>query len=218
MEPTRLILLGLSEPTVTMILDNLESRGAFPAIHIVNNLTRTDLRPFANPRFAITIGDRCEHPDGPAPAFLGVNTPASKQAVFAAFEACGLTFATIMHGTAAISSTAQLAAGVHVNSLVSVAAFATLGTFVSLNRNVSIGHHVRLDAFVTVNPGANIAGFVQVGARTLIGMGVNVVDGVTIGADSVVGAGALVTKNIPAGVVAYGNPCRVVRANVAAPR
>ena len=56
------------------------------------------------------------------------------------------------------------------------------------------------------------------GARTLIGMGVNVVDGVTVGADSVVGAGSFVTKDIPAGVVAYGNPCRVVRDNVAAPR
>ena len=212
MDLTRLILLGLSEPTVTMILDNLESRAVFPAIHIVNNLARTELRPFANPRFAITVSDRCAHPDGSAPAFLGVNKPASKQAVVAAFAAEGLTFTTIVHGTAAISSTAQLAAGVHVNSLVSVAAFAALGPFVSLNRHVSIGHHARLEAFVTVNPGANLAGFVHVGARTQIGMGVNVVDGVTIGADSVVGAGSLVTRDIPAGVVAYGNPCRVIRA------
>ena len=35
--------------------------------------------------------------------------------------------------------------------------------------------------------------------------------GVKIGADSVIGAGAVVTKDIPAGVVAVGNPCRVLR-------
>jgi acetyltransferase-like isoleucine patch superfamily enzyme len=35
--------------------------------------------------------------------------------------------------------------------------------------------------------------------------------GVTIGADSVIGAGAVVTRDVPPGVVAAGNPCRVIR-------
>jgi Acetyltransferase (isoleucine patch superfamily) len=35
--------------------------------------------------------------------------------------------------------------------------------------------------------------------------------GVTIGEDTVIGAGSVVTKDIPAGVVAVGNPCRVMR-------
>jgi acetyltransferase-like isoleucine patch superfamily enzyme len=38
-----------------------------------------------------------------------------------------------------------------------------------------------------------------------------VLPGVTIGKGSVIGAGSLVTKDIPAGVLAYGNPCRVIR-------
>ena len=33
----------------------------------------------------------------------------------------------------------------------------------------------------------------------------------TIGDGSVIGAGSVVTKDIPAGVVAVGNPCRVLR-------
>ena len=33
----------------------------------------------------------------------------------------------------------------------------------------------------------------------------------TIGDDSVIGAGSVVTKDIPAGVVAVGNPCKVLR-------
>ena len=36
--------------------------------------------------------------------------------------------------------------------------------------------------------------------------------GVTIGDGSVIGAGSVVTKDIPAGVLAFGNPCRVQRA------
>ncbi len=35
--------------------------------------------------------------------------------------------------------------------------------------------------------------------------------GVTIGDGSVIGAGSVVTKDIPAGVIAVGNPCKVLR-------
>ena len=35
--------------------------------------------------------------------------------------------------------------------------------------------------------------------------------GVTIGDNTVIGAGSVVTKDIPANVVAVGNPCRVLR-------
>lgn len=44
-----------------------------------------------------------------------------------------------------------------------------------------------------------------------LGGGVIVLGGVTIGENSIVGAGAVVTKDIPANVIAVGNPARVVR-------
>lgn len=44
-----------------------------------------------------------------------------------------------------------------------------------------------------------------------IGANATVCGGVTIGADSVIGAGSVVTKDIPAGVVAAGVPCKVIR-------
>jgi maltose O-acetyltransferase len=44
-----------------------------------------------------------------------------------------------------------------------------------------------------------------------LGGGVIVLPGVTIGEDTVVGAGAVVTRDLPAGVVAVGNPVRVIR-------
>lgn len=44
-----------------------------------------------------------------------------------------------------------------------------------------------------------------------LGANVTVVAGVTIGEGSVIGAGSVVTKDIPAGVLAAGNPCRVIR-------
>lgn len=52
---------------------------------------------------------------------------------------------------------------------------------------------------------------VHIGRNCWIGAGAVIMPGVTIGENSVIGAGSVVTKDIPANVVAYGNPCRVAR-------
>ena len=52
---------------------------------------------------------------------------------------------------------------------------------------------------------------VRIGEDCWLGAGVVVLPGVTIGRGSVIGAGSIVTKDIPENVVAFGNPCRVVR-------
>ncbi|MGM9949872.1 MAG: sugar O-acetyltransferase [Lysinibacillus sp.] len=44
-----------------------------------------------------------------------------------------------------------------------------------------------------------------------IGANCTVIGGVTIGKGSIIGAGSVVTKDIPAGVIAVGNPCRILR-------
>ncbi len=52
---------------------------------------------------------------------------------------------------------------------------------------------------------------IKIGDTCWIGSNVIVLPGVTIGDNSVIGAGSVVTKDIPANVVAAGNPCRVLR-------
>lgn len=52
---------------------------------------------------------------------------------------------------------------------------------------------------------------VHIGKNCWLGAGVIVLPGVTIGDNTVVGAGSVVTKDLPANVVAVGNPCRVLR-------
>jgi maltose O-acetyltransferase len=53
---------------------------------------------------------------------------------------------------------------------------------------------------------------IAIGDNAWLGGGVVVCPGVTIGQDTVVGAGAVVTRDLPPGVLAVGNPARVVRA------
>lgn len=52
---------------------------------------------------------------------------------------------------------------------------------------------------------------VKIGKNCWIGAGAVIVPGITIGDNTVIGAGSVVTKNIPSGVVAVGNPCRILR-------
>ena len=52
---------------------------------------------------------------------------------------------------------------------------------------------------------------VHIGNNVWIGAGVIILPGVSIGENSVIGAGSVVTKDIPANVVAVGNPCSVMR-------
>lgn len=55
---------------------------------------------------------------------------------------------------------------------------------------------------------------IALGDNVWLGGGVIVCPGVTIGDDTVVGAGSVVTRDLPGGVVAVGNPARIVRENI----
>jgi maltose O-acetyltransferase len=88
---------------------------------------------------------------------------------------------------------------------------------ITIGADVQIGPHVQLlTPTHPVEPVARrekweAAEPITIGDNVWLGGGVIVCPGVTIGADTVVGAGAVVTKDLPAGVVAVGNPARVVR-------
>lgn len=55
---------------------------------------------------------------------------------------------------------------------------------------------------------------ITIGNDCWIGGGTIILPGVTIGNNVVIGAGSVVTKSLPDNIVAYGNPCHVVRTNL----
>ncbi|NLN55188.1 MAG: sugar O-acetyltransferase [Clostridiales bacterium] len=83
--------------------------------------------------------------------------------------------------------------------------------------NVLIGPNVSIYAVNhALDPAEREQGFcvnspVHIGNRVWLCGDVKITAGVTIGDDSVIGAGSVVTKDIPSGVIAAGNPCRVIR-------
>jgi maltose O-acetyltransferase len=88
---------------------------------------------------------------------------------------------------------------------------------VTIGADVQIGPNVQL--LTPTHPldpalrrtGVEAAEPIEIGDNVWLGGGVIVCPGVTIGRDTVVGAGAVVTRDLADGVLAVGNPARVVR-------
>ena len=101
--------------------------------------------------------------------------------------------------------------------------FANYGCTILDVSPVKIGNNVMFAPRVSIyaaghplHPAARNTGYeygapVTIGDNVWLGGNVIVAPGVTIGENTVVGAGSVVTKDIPANVIAAGNPCRVIR-------
>ncbi|MEM9236212.1 MAG: sugar O-acetyltransferase, partial [Verrucomicrobiota bacterium] len=96
----------------------------------------------------------------------------------------------------------------------------TIGEHALLGPGVQVctaSHPLESDRRVVSDPGEEGAPYVTmakpvtIGDRSWIGANVTILGGVTIGAGVVIGAGSVVTGSIPAGTVAYGVPCRIVK-------
>ena len=87
----------------------------------------------------------------------------------------------------------------------------TIGDNVLLGPNVQIitaGHPIHPDSR---NSRYEYGIPITIGDNVWIGAGAIILPGVNIGSNTVIGAGAVVTKDIPDGVVAAGNPCRIIK-------
>ena len=87
----------------------------------------------------------------------------------------------------------------------------SVGDYVFIGPDVGIYTAVHPISVDQRNQGLETARPVTIGNNVWLGGGAKLLPGVTIGDNTVIGAGSVVTKDIPSGVVAVGNPCRVLR-------
>lgn len=217
MADNKYTFLGAGDAALSMFIEIIASNhGKDFSIEIIENMAIDHKHKYMIPGIEneIIFHDKWRRSESDK-ILIGVNKPNSKQAVFKFFKEHHNIqledYSSLAHQQSSIASTATLGNGVLINPGVTIAPFASLGNLVTINRNVSVGHHTHLSDRCTIHPGANIAGHIQIGSGSTIGMGANVIDGITIGENSIIGAGSLVTKDIPANVMAYGFPAKVVK-------
>ena len=88
-----------------------------------------------------------------------------------------------------------------------------IGNFVKLNYHSVVAHNTVIGDYTFISHNVGIGANVNIGSGCYIYENATILPGITIGDNTVIGAGSLVTKDIPANVVAYGLPCKVVRDN-----
>jgi acetyltransferase-like isoleucine patch superfamily enzyme len=140
------------------------------------------------PKSAIFIGNQCEFLSRPNANLIGINRPCmvstlTEEAVLEIGNNCGFS-----------------------------------GTVIGAFSKIKIGDNVRCGANTLItdsdwhpdDPRVGPSKPVTIGNNVWLGINVVVLKGVEIGENSVIGANSLVTKNIPANVIAAGNPCKEI--------
>lgn len=93
------------------------------------------------------------------------------------------------------------------------------GTVIGCAQYIKLGNNVRCGANTMItdsdwhsdDPRTGEDSPVIIDSNVWLGYGVKVLKGVHIGENTLIGAGSIVTKDIPANVVAAGNPCKVIK-------
>jgi acetyltransferase-like isoleucine patch superfamily enzyme len=140
------------------------------------------------PKSTITVGNGCEFLSRPNSNLIGINRPCiistlTEEAVLEIGDNCGFS-----------------------------------GTVIGAFNKIKIGNNVRFGANTLITDSdwhpedtrVGPAKPVTIGNNVWLGINVVVLKGVEIGENTVIGANSLVTKNIPANVIAAGNPCKEI--------
>ncbi|QIB68152.1 hypothetical protein Ami103574_01985 [Aminipila butyrica] len=145
--------------------------------------------------------------------FIGFGNMAYRKIAFQTMVDNGWEAVNIIHPNAVISPQAKIGDGVLIECGCLITPNPVIGDNVVVNTGTQVNHDNLVEDHVYLASGVVLSGGVTIKENTLIDDGVIVTLGHAVGSCCVIGAGSVVTKDIEDGVIAYGNPCKVVRTN-----
>ena len=122
-----------------------------------------------------------------------------------------LNFYTAIDPSSQIALDVEIGKGSVVLANTCINTATKIGKHCIINTAAIIEHDNIIGDYVHISPHCTLCGNVKVGEGTWIGAGSIVIPGVKIGKWSVLGAGSVVTKDIPDGVLAVGNRCKIIK-------
>lgn len=121
------------------------------------------------------------------------------------------SYGKAIHPSAILSPTAKIGDGTVVMQGAIIQADAKVGKHCIINTGASVDHECVIGDYVHVSPHATLCGNVHIGEGSWIGAGTTVIPNLSIGKWCIIGAGSVITEDIPDHVLAFGNPCRIIR-------
>ena len=122
----------------------------------------------------------------------------------------GYNLPNIVDPSSTVSKRILFGKGIFVGKNAIINANSEIEDMVIINSGATIEHDCSIGNLVHIAPGAVICGNSKIGNGTHIGAGATVMQGIVIGEHTLIGCGSVVVSDIPGGVKAYGNPCKVV--------
>ena len=147
-------------------------------------------------------------------AFIAVGSvgnTALRRMLFEMVKQIGFHIPSLIDKTAAIAREVQIGEGCFVGKNAVVNTGASLGCCTIVNTGAIVEHDCVVGDFSHISSGAVLCGQVGIGHDTHIGANAVIRQQIAIGNEVMIGLGSVVVNNIPDGVTAYGNPCRVVK-------
>lgn len=144
---------------------------------------------------------------------IAVGEPSVRSSMLSKVETAGLQLTSIISPQAYISASAIVEAGAIIAPFASVQARAYVERNTAINTQAIVGHDVTVREGAVISSQVNLGGGVEVGQGAYVGMGALVREGLTLGSESIIGMGSVVHRDIPEGMIALGNPARVMRRN-----
>jgi sugar O-acyltransferase (sialic acid O-acetyltransferase NeuD family) len=120
-------------------------------------------------------------------------------------------YATIVHPSAAVSSSSTIGLGSVILAQTVLTASVEVGSHVAIMPHVTLTHDDIIGDFATIASGVCLGGGVRIGAGAYIGSGALIREERTIGSGSLIGMGAVVTHGVPPHEVWAGIPARYLR-------
>lgn len=145
---------------------------------------------------------------GLSPLIISIGSNKVRKQIAEKFNA---EFGIAIHPSAVISPNVTVDAGTVVMQGAIIQSCAKIGKHCIINTGASVDHECIIGDYVHISPHATLCGNVHVGEGSWVAAGTTVLPGVKIGKWSVIGAGSVVAKDIPDGVLAVGNRCKIIK-------
>lgn len=144
---------------------------------------------------------------------LGIGEPSIRETLFSKIKKAGVPTPTLIHPDVYIPSSTTIGSGVVIQYGCFISCDVCIKDYVYIQPQCNIGHDDYLDEGCMISGFSNLGGIVHIGKWTYVGLSAAIKQLINIGSYSVVGMGAIVQKDIPDGVIAMGNPARVIAKN-----